>query len=146
MTTATASLRTEGPEDDLGALVKWLRDEDGLRGRVSLAASSPGQGEMGAALDAVVVVLTGGTASVLVRSLFDYLKHRRTTSKVTLRVRGEHGRELDSFSPQSPCLDRTVSWSGGFASDSPETRLDGHVSRFLTLHCVVDHTGGRCCV
>ncbi len=77
------------------ALVRWLRDEDGLRGRVSLAAQPPAAGEMGAVVDAAVVVLTSGTVSVFIRSLFGYLKHRRTTSKVTLKVRDDKGRELE---------------------------------------------------
>ncbi|WP_147455122.1 effector-associated constant component EACC1 [Saccharothrix australiensis] len=95
MSTATARVRTAGSADDLRALVMWLRDEDALRGRVSLAAAPPAEGEMGEIVDAAVIVLTSGTVSVLVRSLFDYLKHRRTTAKITLTVRDEQGRELE---------------------------------------------------
>ncbi|WP_257902885.1 effector-associated constant component EACC1 [Saccharothrix obliqua] len=95
MSTATVRFQTAGSDDEVRALVKWLRDEDALRGRVSLAAAPPAEGEMGELVDAAVIVLTSGTASVLVRSLFDYLKHRRTTAKVTLTVRDEKGRELE---------------------------------------------------
>ncbi|WP_433272472.1 effector-associated constant component EACC1 [Actinosynnema sp. CS-041913] len=91
----TASLRPDGDEDELRSLVRWLRDEDDLRGRVESTAAPIAPGRMGAGLDAAVVVVTSGTATVVVRSLFDWLKHRRSAAKVTLTLRTEDGRELE---------------------------------------------------
>jgi hypothetical protein len=52
-------------------------------------------GEMGGVLDAVQVVLNSGTATALVPALFAWLHHRRSASKVTLKVRGDRGREIE---------------------------------------------------
>ncbi|GAA2676793.1 MULTISPECIES: hypothetical protein [Actinosynnema] len=93
MPSATATLRTDGATEDVRALARWLRDGDGLRGRVSLAGAAGPQG--GAAQDAALVVLTSATAPALVRWLFDWLKHCRTARQVSLTVRGADGREVE---------------------------------------------------
>ncbi|ACU36122.1 hypothetical protein KCV87_09120 [Actinosynnema pretiosum subsp. pretiosum] len=98
MACATATLRTDGATEDVRALARWLRDGDGLRGRVSLAdgqAAPGGAGQDGAAQDAALVVLTSATAPALVRWLFDWLKHCRTARQVSLTVRGADGREVE---------------------------------------------------
>lgn len=80
--------------DDLRLLAEWLRDQDELRGRVSLVERPVGQGQMGGVLEAVQVILTSGTAATLVTSLFAWLGHRRATSRVSLRVRTRRGDDI----------------------------------------------------
>lgn len=82
-------------EDELRSLAAWLRDEDTLRGRVRLAERPIEQGHMGATLDAVVTVVSSGTTSAFVSSLFSWLSHKRETRKVSLKVRAENGREIE---------------------------------------------------
>ncbi|HEX3589248.1 MAG TPA: hypothetical protein VHV74_06415 [Pseudonocardiaceae bacterium] len=85
----------ETDDDDLRRLANWLRDEDELRGRVSLVNRPPAPGQMGATLDVLqVAVASGGVASVAVTSLFGWLSHRGTARKVTLRLRADNGREI----------------------------------------------------
>lgn len=86
MNSGTISVNLAGTDDELRLLANWLRDEDDLRGRVDLVELPIEPGHMGAALAAIEVLVTSSTASTLVRSLFDWLRHRRTTEKVTLRV------------------------------------------------------------
>lgn len=94
MSTATVSLRPEGSDEEVRSLLRWLRDEDDLRGRVNAAEPAIADGGMGGLVDAVVLVLTGGTAPVLVRSLFGWLAHRRAATKVSLRVKA-NGKEAE---------------------------------------------------
>jgi hypothetical protein len=91
----TVSVRLDGPDDELRLLAGWLRREDEFRGRVALVDKPIVRGEMGGALDAVQVMVTSGTATALVTSLFEWLRHRRTTKAVTLKIRDGKGRELD---------------------------------------------------
>ena len=44
------------------------------------------------------------------------------------------------FSPQSPCLGESVSWQGHALQVGVQSRVDGHVSRFMPLPCGADHT------
>jgi hypothetical protein len=73
-------------DDELRQLARWLRDEEELRGRVDLELAPIQQDHMGGMAQAVVVVLTSGTASALVTSLFNWLAHRRDVDKVTVSV------------------------------------------------------------
>ncbi|GAA2994155.1 effector-associated constant component EACC1 [Actinokineospora diospyrosa] len=66
-----------GDDDDLRDLATWLRDEDDLRGRVTVSNAPIHEGDMGAAIDALTLVLGGGGAGVLIRSVFTYLTTRR---------------------------------------------------------------------
>ena len=75
----------DGPDDELRLLATWLRDEDQLRGRVSLVHRPISEGEMGGALDTVQVMLTSSTASTFVTSVFAWLTQRRTSGRVSLR-------------------------------------------------------------
>jgi hypothetical protein len=84
-----------GTEEDLRSLAKWLRDEDALRGRVSLADRPIAVGEMGGVLDAVVVVLTSSTAGQLVSSVFGWLGRRREAASVVLKARNARGAEIE---------------------------------------------------
>lgn len=92
---SAGSVAIGGDEDDLRSLAKWLRDEDSLRGRVSLADRPIGAGQMGGTLDSVVTVLTSATAGSFVTSLFGWLGRRRESSSVTLKARNAHGAEIE---------------------------------------------------
>ena len=92
---STGSVAILGDDEELRSLAKWLRDEDGLRGGVSLTDRPIAAGEMGGVLDTVGVVLGSANAGVLVRSLFGWLGRRRETTRVTLRARNARGAELE---------------------------------------------------
>lgn len=85
--TVTIQLESaDGSDEDLRRLAGWLRDEDGLRGRVDLVAAPVQPGQMGGVLETISVVVTSGTATELVRSLFGWLARRREACKVTLTL------------------------------------------------------------
>jgi hypothetical protein len=94
MTSETVSVNLDCSDDELRLLAKWLRDEDDLRGRVTLVPRSIEPGEMGAALDTVQVAITSGTVGTLITSLFAWLTHRRLTKKVFLKFHTEQGHEV----------------------------------------------------
>lgn len=81
--------------DDAGAalesLIDWLRQEDALRGRLQLRSSAVTPGTMGSLNDTLLVMLgSGGAASVLARSLTEWVKHRTSDVRLTLtRPNGE---------------------------------------------------------
>ncbi|MBM7772383.1 hypothetical protein JOD54_002587 [Actinokineospora baliensis] len=66
-----------GTDDDLRDLATWLRDEDDLRGRVQVRNAPVAPGEMGGVIEALTLLLGGGGAGVLIRSVFTYLTTRR---------------------------------------------------------------------
>lgn len=76
----------------------WLNDQDELRGQVALAGSKLGsavpEGSLGSALETVQIIVTSGTSAAFVTSLFAWLRHRRTTSKVSLEVTSPGGRHV----------------------------------------------------
>jgi len=91
----TVSVSLDGSDDDLRQFARWLRDEDDLRGRVSLVEQPIAPGQMGGVLDTVQVVLTSGTAGTFVTSLFAWLGHRRVAGRVKLKLRdGDRTAEL----------------------------------------------------
>lgn len=94
MTSRAVLVSLDGSEDDLRPLAKWLRDEDELRGRVTLVESPIAPGQMGAVLDTIEVVLTSGTATTLVTSVFAWLTHRKATSKVSLKIHTKRGDDV----------------------------------------------------
>jgi hypothetical protein len=81
----------DGSDDDVRQLAGWLRDEEELRGRVTLAQSPVRPGEMGGVTDAVVVAMTSGTAGVVVTSLFTWLSRRREAERVSVTVESGTG-------------------------------------------------------
>jgi hypothetical protein len=81
-------------EEELRNLVRWLRDEDELRGRVALDTVPPRPDHMGGGLDAVTVMVTSGTASALVTSLFTWLASRRTVRRVNVTVEAPAGGKI----------------------------------------------------
>ena len=81
----------DGSDDDVRQLAGWLRDEEELRGRVTLTRSPVRPGEMGGVVDAVVVVMTSGTTGVVVTSLFTWLTRRREVERVSVTVESGTG-------------------------------------------------------
>jgi hypothetical protein len=92
---SSGSVAIGGSEEDLRSLAKWLRDEDALRGRVTLADRPVAAGQMGGVLDSVVVVLTSATAGQLVKSMFGWLRQKREASAVVLKARNASGGEIE---------------------------------------------------
>ncbi|MCK2245040.1 MULTISPECIES: hypothetical protein [unclassified Crossiella] len=82
-------------EDELRRLASWLRDEEELRGQVSLSHQPIRPGEMGGAIDTIVVLVTSGTAAAMVTAVFDWLARRKEAGRVTLRLHAKDGRELE---------------------------------------------------
>lgn len=119
MIAGTAAIRidsADGSDEDLRHLARWLRDEDDLRGRVDLVAAPIRPGEMGGALETVSVMVTSGTASVLVRSLFTWLARRRVAGKVSLALRSPSG-ELDLTCGSAEDVDRVLTSCREFLDD-----------------------------
>ncbi|TDV40653.1 effector-associated constant component EACC1 [Actinophytocola oryzae] len=95
---ASVSIRldpAEEADEDIRRLARWLRDEDELKGRVSLGNAPLQQGEMGGVVDLVLVTLATGTGPVFVRSLFDWLARRRSDAKVSLTVESAEGNKIN---------------------------------------------------
>jgi hypothetical protein len=69
----------------LRELYSWLGREDELRGRLRLDGRAPRPGEMGSAVDILLVSLApGGVAAALVAGLFSWLRTRTGAVKATL--------------------------------------------------------------
>lgn len=91
-----AEIRVSGGQDidvdevgELATLLEWLRGERGLAGAVREVRLPPGPGELGGAVEVLVVALgAGGAAGTLARSLFGWLRTRRPSLKVTV-TRGD---------------------------------------------------------
>jgi hypothetical protein len=82
--------------DELRSLAQWLRSEDELRGRVRLANRPVQVGDMGAALDAVVIAVSGGgAATIFVQSLFAWLSQRQKNMSVRLRLVRPDGQDAE---------------------------------------------------
>jgi Effector Associated Constant Component 1 len=91
----TVSVSVDGSDEELRQLAGLLREEDLLRGRVTMVQQPIAAGQMGCVVDVLRVALAGGTASTLVKSLFGWLCHRRTAKSVTLKVSNGKGRRID---------------------------------------------------
>jgi hypothetical protein len=80
---------------DVESLGDWLRGEPEFTGRVRGAGAVPRPGELGAALDVLVVAVgSGGALTVLGKSLSTWLTQPRR-SMVRIRVEGESGRVIE---------------------------------------------------
>ena len=76
---------------ELESLDDWLRGEPALAGRLRLSGPSPGEGELGAVADALIVAVgSGGTLSVLAASLKAWLTQLRGSD---VRIRIQHDAE-----------------------------------------------------
>ncbi len=91
----TGSVAISGDDEYLRSLARWLRDEDGLRGQVSLTDRPIAAGEMGGVLDAVGVVLDSANVGLFVTSLFGWLGRRRDAAGVALKARNARGAEIE---------------------------------------------------
>jgi hypothetical protein len=77
------------------SLSDWLRGEPKLAGRVSAAGPMPGEGELGALADVLVVAVgSGGTLSVLATSLKAWLAQPQG-QHVRIRVRRDGGETVE---------------------------------------------------
>ena len=86
------SLAGSRQAEALESLDDWLKDEPRLAGRVRMSGNVPGEGELGALGEALVVAVgSGGTLSVLATSLHAWLSQPRR-SDVRIRVQGDNGR------------------------------------------------------
>jgi hypothetical protein len=75
--------------ETLLALRDWLAAEDVMRGRLQFRRRPVAAGQMGGALDMLVVALgSGGAGAVLAESLSTWLSQRRTDVIVTVSSRG----------------------------------------------------------
>ena len=101
-------LVVEGAESAaaLASLNEWLRRADELRGRVRPVPKVPAPGEMGGAIDVLVVAAgAGGVLTVLANSLSVWLaKPRRSVTVAVERpdgtrveITGEHLRSVDEL-------------------------------------------------
>lgn len=79
----------DGSDEELRRLLRWLRDEDDLRGKVDVVSERLQEGYMGGFVEVLSVVLTSSTISTFVSSLFDWLARRREIGKVSVTVDGE---------------------------------------------------------
>jgi hypothetical protein len=80
---------------DVESLGDWLRGEPQLAGRLRVAGPVPGEGELGALADVLVVAVgSGGTLSVLATSLKAWLAQPRR-SDVRIRVQHEGGETVE---------------------------------------------------
>lgn len=96
MTQGIVQVKIDETSDELRLLAQWLRSEDELRGRVRLTNRPIQVGDMGAALDAVVIAVSGGgAATVFVKSLFAWLSQRQKNMSIRLRLIRPEGQEAE---------------------------------------------------
>lgn len=80
---------------DIESLSDWLRGEPELAGRLRVAGPTPGEGELGALADVLVVAVgSGGTLSALAASLKAWLAQPRK-SDVRIRVQHDAGETVE---------------------------------------------------
>ena len=80
---------------DVESLSDWLRGEPELAGRLRVAGPMPGEGELGALADVLVVAVgSGGALSVLATSLKAWLAQPRR-SDVRIRVQRDGGETVE---------------------------------------------------
>jgi hypothetical protein len=83
------TIRTNGDSDDLFQLLEWFRNDDSLRGRVSLPTPQIREGQMGDLYDVLVVAVgAGGLGPALAMSMSAWLKTRRSQVKLMLKRNG----------------------------------------------------------
>jgi hypothetical protein len=95
VTSTIAEISSEGDQEELRSIAKWLRNEDDLRGRVDLIKHSNQTDQMGSVIDTIAVAVgSGGMGVTLIKSLFVYLTQRRRHEKITIKFKREDGREV----------------------------------------------------
>ncbi|WP_416983895.1 effector-associated constant component EACC1 [Streptomyces sp. T028] len=133
MTSVTSQqlrIRTDHGADELRSLFDWLRHEDALRGRVRPEHAPIAQGEMGGALDALVVAIgpggAGAVVGALIGALATWFPNRRSDVRIT--VTNDSGRtvEVDGKRVDVPVLLEVVERlledgrTGGDGEGTPE--------------------------
>jgi Effector Associated Constant Component 1 len=79
----------DADRDDLTSLLRWLNDEDSLRGTIELTPRHTPDGRLGVPVELLTVALGGGGAgSVLASSLKTWLQNHRTSVKLTVKAKG----------------------------------------------------------
>jgi hypothetical protein len=80
------------------SLSDWLRGEPELAGRLRVAGPTPGEGELGALADVLMVAVgSGGTLSVLAASLKAWLAQpRRSDLRIRIQQDGGETVEIDA--------------------------------------------------
>lgn len=112
------TIRASGDSDELFQLLEWFRNDDELRGRVSLPAPQIREGQMGDIYDVLVVAVgAGGLAPALVKSLNTWFNTRRSDITLTFKRNGIEV-EVDAKRAKAPELVREIEKLVG-APDSP---------------------------
>ncbi|MBV9448994.1 MAG: hypothetical protein JO345_24165 [Streptosporangiaceae bacterium] len=99
-----------GNQAELESLDAWLRGERELSGRITVSATAPAEGELGALGEALVVaVSSGGALSVLAASLKAWisLPHR---SDIHVKVESANGQivEIDAARINGDQIDQLI--------------------------------------
>ncbi|MFI6573966.1 effector-associated constant component EACC1 [Nocardia fluminea] len=102
------TIRISGDSDELFGLLEWFRNDDALRGRVSLPTPQIREGQMGDLYDVLVVAVgAGGLGPALAMSLNGWLKTRRSQVTLTLKRNGIE-LQLDAGTIKAPELVREI--------------------------------------
>ena len=91
----TVDIRIGDDVDQLRSLARWLQAEGEFRGQVGFSGGESNPGRMGGLADALTVIVTSGTATTLVSSVFGWLARTRESKIVSLKLRNADGRELE---------------------------------------------------
>jgi hypothetical protein len=99
-----------GGRDDLTALLRWLSDEDALRGRVAMVRPPDDGQHLGVLPGLLEIALgAGGAGSILASSLKTWLLTRRTSAKLTVTAGGRTVcLELETLDDALPLLERIL--------------------------------------
>ncbi|GAA1022924.1 hypothetical protein Aple_100630 [Acrocarpospora pleiomorpha] len=92
-----ARITVEGSGADAESLWDWLRHEPHLRGGLSASGAPAGEETMGAPIELVVALASGGGgAAVLARSLTRWLieRERQRRSDITIKITGPGGGQV----------------------------------------------------
>lgn len=117
MDSGTVDIRIGEELDELRSLARWLRRESEFQGQVGFTERESVPGHMGGFADALTVIVTSGTATTLVSSLFGWLGRRRDSTIVSLKIRTAGGRELDLKCGSADDAERVLSQVRMFYQD-----------------------------
>jgi hypothetical protein len=110
----TVDIRFGDAADDLRPLARSLCGEDEFRGRVDFVEAAPVPGHMGGFADTLTVIVTSGTATTLVSSLFAWFNRRRESRNVSLKLHNADGRELELKCGSSDDAEKVLTQVGQF--------------------------------
>ncbi|MFI9453530.1 hypothetical protein [Amycolatopsis sp. NPDC052450] len=90
-----ARISCGGSDRGARSLMDWLRRVEELRGRVDLVAAPVPPGRMGGISDVVGIALSGGgAATVLIRSVFTWLRQRPRGTHLLVDLEETDGRKV----------------------------------------------------